>query len=79
MAPLQGFGLGARSVHYAELVRARDEAWPDAPDWLECISENYMVGGGAPLHHLDALRALQKQPHRVIGVDFLFRFADGSR
>lgn len=57
MAPLQGFGLGARSVHYAELVRARDEAWPDAPDWLECITENYMVGGGPPLHHLDALRA----------------------
>ena len=67
MAPLQGFGLGARSVHYAELVRARDEAWPDAPDWLECITENHMVGGGPPLHHLDALAVAAQ--HRVQAAD----------
>jgi uncharacterized protein (UPF0276 family) len=26
-------------------------------DWFEVISENFMVGGGSPLYHLDALRA----------------------
>jgi uncharacterized protein (UPF0276 family) len=54
---LSGFGLGARVELYADLARAADEAWPNRPEWLEFISENYMVGGGAPLHHLDRLRA----------------------
>lgn len=54
---LNGFGLGARVEHYADLQRAADESWPNRPDWLEFISENHLVGGGAPLHHLDQLRA----------------------
>lgn len=54
MAPLQGFGLGLRPAHYAEFQSADR---PTGVDWLEIISENYLVPGGAPLHHLDRLRA----------------------
>ncbi len=50
---LQGFGLGLRSEHYADFAHQR----PAGIDWLEIISENYLVPGGAPLHHLDRIRA----------------------
>jgi uncharacterized protein len=50
--PLCGFGLGLRTEHYAEFSRERP-----AVDWLEIISENYLVPGGKPLQHLDRLRA----------------------
>ena len=54
MSELTGFGLGLRTDHYADF-----RATP-APllgvDWLEVISENYMVPGGKPLTHLDAIR-----------------------
>ncbi|MFO1337158.1 MAG: DUF692 domain-containing protein [Burkholderiaceae bacterium] len=54
MSPLTGFGLGLRTEHYADF-----RATP-APqlgvDWLEVISENYLVPGGKPLAHLDAIR-----------------------
>jgi uncharacterized protein len=52
---LQGFGLGLRTEHYTALA----EPLPPAlrPDWLEILSENYLVAGGKPLHHLDRLRA----------------------
>ena len=52
-SPLQGFGLGPRTEHYAELA----EPGTPKPDWLEILSENYLVPGGKPLHHLDRLRA----------------------
>lgn len=48
---LHGFGLGLRPEHYADIAAARP-----AVDWLEVISENYMLPGGAPLRHLDRLR-----------------------
>ena len=47
-----GFGLGLRSDHYADFL-----ASPQPVDWLELISENYMVPGGKPLAMLDAIRA----------------------
>jgi uncharacterized protein (UPF0276 family) len=47
-----GFGLGLRPVHYASVL----ETAP-AVDWFEVITENYLVGGGRPLHFLDAIRA----------------------
>ena len=50
---LQGFGLGLRTEHYAELA----EPGARKPDWLEILSENYLVPGGKPLYHLDRLRA----------------------
>jgi uncharacterized protein (UPF0276 family) len=49
--PLQGFGLGLRSEHFREFATA-----PQAVDWLEVISENYLVPGGKPLHYLDRIR-----------------------
>jgi uncharacterized protein len=50
-SPIQGFGLGLRTEHYADFLEAKP-----AVDWLEVISENYMVPGGKPLARLDAIR-----------------------
>ena len=47
----QGFGLGLRRPHYAEFV-----AGEASVDFVEIISENYMVDGGRPLTVLDAVR-----------------------
>ena len=52
--PLQGFGLGLRTEHYGDFRAKPAPCW--GVDWLEVISENYMVPGGKPLAHLDALR-----------------------
>jgi hypothetical protein len=49
---IQGFGLGLRTEHYADF-----EQRGTTVDWLEILSENYMVPGGRPLHHLDRIRA----------------------
>ncbi len=51
--PYLGFGLGLRSDHYTDLL----DGAPNV-DWLEVISENYMVPGGKPLQMLDRIRAL---------------------
>lgn len=51
-APFAGFGLGLRPDHYADFL-----ASPQRVDWLEIISENYMVQGGKPLAMLDSIRA----------------------
>ena len=50
--PIHGFGLGLRTEHYADFIAQP----PPAVDWLEIISENYLVPGGKPLHFLDAIR-----------------------
>ena len=50
-APAAGFGLGLRTVHYGDFL-----ASPQRVDWLEIISDNYMVPGGKPLAMLDAMR-----------------------
>jgi len=47
-----GFGLGLRPDHYPDFL-----AGPQPVDWLEIISENYMVPGGKPLAMLDTIRA----------------------
>lgn len=46
-----GFGLGLRTDHYRDFIERKP-----AVDWLEVISENYMVPGGKPLHFLDRIR-----------------------
>ncbi len=46
-----GFGLGLRSEHYADFAQAQPGV-----DWLEVISENFLVPGGKPLHHLERIR-----------------------
>jgi uncharacterized protein (UPF0276 family) len=61
LAPFTGFGLGLRRQHYADFLDRTV-----AVDFLEIISENYMVDGGRPLATLDALRA--KHPVAMHGV-----------
>jgi uncharacterized protein (UPF0276 family) len=51
MTHVSGFGLGLRTEHYRDFSEQRP-----AVDWLEVISENYMVPGGKPLHYLDTIR-----------------------
>lgn len=46
------FGLGLRTQHYHDFLDT-----PQPVDWLEVISENYMVEGGKPLVMLDKIRA----------------------
>jgi len=46
-----GCGIGLRREHYSYVL----EHWP-ALDWLEIISENFMVRGGRPLYVLDRIR-----------------------
>jgi uncharacterized protein (UPF0276 family) len=50
--PPLGFGLGLRTAHYEDVFTG-----PRRVDWLEILSENYMVPGGKPLHYLDRIRA----------------------
>ncbi|MCG7873986.1 MAG: DUF692 domain-containing protein [Candidatus Thiodiazotropha lotti] len=47
-----GFGLGLRTQHYNDFL-----AGPQPVEWLEVISDNYMVEGGKPLAMLDKIRA----------------------
>jgi len=49
--PLSGFGLGLRPCHYDAIL-----AGPQPIDWLEVITENYLVPGGKPLHYLERIR-----------------------
>ena len=60
--PLHGFGLGLRPQHYAALLQGDDAA----VDWLEIVSENYMVDGGRPLAMLD--RIAERWPLAMHGV-----------
>lgn len=47
-----GFGLGLRTDHYETILADKPPV-----DWLEVITENYLVPGGKPLHYLDRIRA----------------------
>lgn len=59
--PDLGFGLGLRPDHYLEILEG------NAPvDWLEILSENYLVPGGKPLHYLD--RVAERYPVVMHGV-----------
>ena len=49
---LNGFGLGLRPAHYEAVLGESQRI-----DWLEIITENYLVPGGKPLHYLDRIRA----------------------
>lgn len=69
-APLQGFGLGLRPQHYPAFL----ETWP-ALDFLEIISENFMVRGGRPLKMLDTMR--ERYPMVMHGVSMSIGSADG--
>lgn len=67
---LTGFGLGLRPTHYPAFVDS-----PPALDFLEIISENFMVRGGRPLAMLDRLR--EQYPMVMHGVSLSIGSADG--
>ena len=46
-----GFGLGLRTPHYADFQAGRQ-----AVDWLEVITDNFLVDGGKPLAMLERFR-----------------------
>jgi uncharacterized protein (UPF0276 family) len=49
--PYLGFGLGLRVEYYESLLEQ-----PAGVEWLEVVSENYMIPGGRPLMWLDRFR-----------------------
>lgn len=53
--PDLGIGIGARAKHYAALFGETSAKPHDKVDWLEVISENFMVGGGKPHRNLARL------------------------
>lgn len=48
---IQGFGLGLRPEHYRDFAGGGPRV-----EWLEVLSENYLVPGGKPLAFLDSIR-----------------------
>lgn len=70
IAPFAGFGLGLRRTHYADFL---DSEVP--VDFVEVISENFMVAGGRPLATLDRVRA--KLPVILHGVSMSIGSAHG--
>jgi uncharacterized protein len=69
-APLHGFGLGLRSVHYEDFLGG-----PVPVDFVEVISENFMIEGGRPLNILERIR--QDYPLALHGVSMSIGSADG--
>lgn len=55
-APL-GFGVGLRRPHYARVLEQHPADNAPPVDWLEVISENFMVEGGRALEVLAGVRA----------------------
>lgn len=64
-----GFGLGLRPTHYETILSESP-----AIDWLEIISENYLVPGGKPLHYLDRIR--ERYPLVMHGVSLSIGSSD---
>lgn len=68
--PFAGFGLGLRRTHYEDFLEG------DVPvDFVEVISENYMVEGGRQLRVLDQVR--EKLPVILHGVSMSIGSAGG--
>jgi len=61
LEPSPGFGLGLRPAHYSAFLA---RPWP--VDWLEILSDNYLVPGGKPMRMLDDIRA--RYPMAMHGV-----------
>ena len=68
-SPNLGFGLGLRTAHYEAILETK----PDL-DWLEVISENYLVPGGRPLANLTRIR--QDYPMVMHGVSLSIGSSD---
>jgi uncharacterized protein (UPF0276 family) len=65
-----GLGLGLRTSHYADFL-----AGPQPVDWLEIITDNYLVDGGKPLVMLDSIR--RDYPMAMHGVAMSLGSAEG--
>lgn len=52
IAPMAGYGVGLRRSHYDDFLNRRVDV-----DFVEAVSENYMVDGGNPLRVLEHVRA----------------------
>ena len=70
IAPFHGFGLGLRKPHMAQFLEHRQPV-----DFLEVISENYMVDGGKPLRLLTEIR--ERYPVALHGVSMSIGAAGG--
>ncbi|OGO90949.1 MAG: hypothetical protein A3F41_06005 [Coxiella sp. RIFCSPHIGHO2_12_FULL_44_14] len=67
--PFQGFGIGLRPCHYSAVL----DILPDL-DWLEIISEDFMVEGGNTLYYLDLIR--ERYPLVLHGVSLSIGSSD---
>jgi uncharacterized protein (UPF0276 family) len=70
--PFQGFGLGLRKEHYDNLLTSHVPV-----DFVEVVSENFMVEGGQPRHILRQIR--ERHPVVLHGVSMSVGSADGLR
>lgn len=67
------FGLGLRKPHYGDFL----EGTPVPVDFVEVISENFMIEGGRPLDVLRRVR--ERHPVALHGVSMSLGSADGLR
>jgi uncharacterized protein (UPF0276 family) len=72
ITPFSGYGLGLRKEHYREFLERQV-----AVDFVEVISENFMVDGGQPRHILRQVR--ERYPVILHGVSMSIGSADGLR
>jgi uncharacterized protein len=70
VTPFTGFGLGLRTEHYADFLETEVPV-----DFVEVISENFMIDGGRPLRILEQVRA--KLPVILHGVSMSIGSAHG--
>lgn len=77
-----GFGLGLRPPHYPRFLGEAEAAGNDPVpgdfvpvDFVEVISENFMIAGGRPRHVLDRVR--ERHPVALHGVSMSVGSADG--
>lgn len=68
--PFAGYGLGLRPTHYRDFLEREVSV-----DFVEVISENYMVDGGKPLRILRQMR--ERYPVALHGVSLSVGSADG--
>jgi uncharacterized protein (UPF0276 family) len=66
---IEGFGLGLRPKHYRDFAAGGPRV-----DWLEILTENYLVPGGKPLDFLERIRA--RYPIVMHGVSLSIGGAD---